>query len=258
MANTVNLARVDFTDMNDKINFIVEEDYELKRFSITDIDVGGEISIDLEGENSGASNLINADTLSGYKANEFVKQNDIKNYLSINFGDVRESNEPILVDADMLGGIVANEYAKLSDLEKYAKLSDFENTDNGVTINTGISMELLWENVSPSSTFAGQTIAMDLSDYDAIMLFAYSRSGTTNNPENYEISQMCMKGETSIITVYRWLSIEIFGRLITVNQAGVNISEGKYASGSATSWIDATNRDIVIPIKIYGIKGVKV
>ena len=40
MTETVNLTQVSFTErMNDNINFIIEEDSELKRFSVNDLDI---------------------------------------------------------------------------------------------------------------------------------------------------------------------------------------------------------------------------
>ena len=70
MANTVNLTQVNFTELNDNINLIVENDSELKRLSISDL--GGDISIDLNDSINSESNPINADTLNGYEFEYFA------------------------------------------------------------------------------------------------------------------------------------------------------------------------------------------
>lgn len=55
------------------------------------------------------------------------------NLLSIDKNDVNEG-EPNLVNADTLDGYSAEEFARKEDLSDYAKLSDLENIDTGITM----------------------------------------------------------------------------------------------------------------------------
>lgn len=145
MADTVNLARVDFTDMNDKINFIVEKDFELKRFSIADIDVGGEISIDLSTGTSSNANPINADTLNGYDVNYFASQNNldeaienIDNKITDEVNDAIENINNVIVDKvnDAIGNInisstIELNYSVIGGLEEPS-----EPTENMIWVQT--------------------------------------------------------------------------------------------------------------------------
>lgn len=111
----------------------------------------------------------------------------------------------------------------------------------------GMSMELIWENQSPTSSFASQTTAMDLSDYDALLIVY--RNSTTSSvytsmilPIGYS---MRLLGSASYLMVYRDT---------TITEDGV-----KYGSGqSVRTYGSAPTADntMMIPRTIYGIKGV--
>lgn len=77
------------------------------------------------------------------------------------FIDVNNTNEaePNSINADTLGGYAADEYARKDDLSEYAKTSDLENID------TGVSVDLLWENANLLDEFAEQNIPLNLGDY---------------------------------------------------------------------------------------------
>lgn len=116
----------------------------------------GDLSVDLIGSNEGEANPINADTLGGVPASEYITRDEVGDIgggsddISIDMNGVLEGS-PSGVNADTLGGYSADHYATQVDLE---------NSLNN--INTGMSMELLWENASPTSDFAaGQSIAIN-------------------------------------------------------------------------------------------------
>ena len=97
MAETVNLTQVGFTGhMNDNINFIIEEDSELKRFNVNDLDIRGDIVIDLDGSNAGQTKKINAESLGGFIAEDFVRKTETTQYLSVSLNDVKESDEDFI------------------------------------------------------------------------------------------------------------------------------------------------------------------
>ena len=122
---------------------------------------------------------------------------------------------------------------------------------NGVLSSPAISMELLWENASPTSDFAAQTISLDLSEYDEVEI-EYICHGSTSHKKRVKgkigeavIGDMVMSnvGYTAGSTVYAGF------RAMQINSNGI-------AFQAACSYV-ATANNLVKPIKIYGIKGVK-
>ena len=107
---------------------------------------------------------------------------------------------------------------------------------------------LLWTNASPGSSFAGQTVQLDLSGYDIVVVLG--RVNTTS--DNY-CSCIAFKGignflgfvtyhsTASKIGRYRW---------VTPSDSGVVFSNCTYSSGD-------TDNANAIPYQIYGIKGVQ-
>lgn len=108
-----------------------------------------------------------------------------------------------------------------------------------------ISMDLLWVNASFNSNFAEQTIALDLSGYDAVMITASS-----------EATSFVPVGDQGAITT--WNGYYICRRTVYTSVDGVNFS-------SATTWSQYGNNVNGAenpswqcrPYKIYGFKGVK-
>lgn len=118
----------------------------------------------------------------------------------------------------------------------------------GIRKATGISgrmgMELLWTNPSPTSSFASQTVSVDLSDYAGVLIVCKQHKSV----ESYfnflsltvaeSIRFLCGSGKLSF-------------RNATVSSAGVVFTDGSYVNTYGT---DAVNNDYVIPYKIYGIR----
>ena len=105
-----------------------------------------------------------------------------------------------------------------------------------------LSMEVLWENASPASAFAAQTVEIDLSDY--IGVFIYFRNQPAGSV--YSSTGFIAKGDDfTLIYVPTTSSSVVVTRKGTVDENGVSF---------LTTSNDSTNYDI--PLKIYGIKGV--
>lgn len=109
----------------------------------------------------------------------------------------------------------------------------------------GIEMTLLWTNPNPTSTFAAQTVALDLSDYDAVGINLKWHKGV----ENFIPMMILPKGAE------RW---QLFQAATDVNRTG-----GRFATfvSSGIAFTNATyngssTNDYAIPYKIYGIKGI--
>jgi|GEM_PF-4802699 len=116
----------------------------------------------------------------------------------------------------------------------------------GAEINTKISMIKLWENASPTSEFAEQTIALDLSGYDCVAVETQNgggihwsnKSGTPTYISNNFVFQ------NALYTACR---------AAEASDAGVIFRSGYLISGTTVRQEDVR----LIPIAIYGIKGVQ-
>lgn len=115
------------------------------------------------------------------------------------------------------------------------------------------SMELLWENASPSSEFAAQTVSLALSSYDAVEVeFGYS----VDYPNDSHIVRASIGhgGGSHFLSNTN----NNYGYLLAI-QRGFSVYESsiyfadasfKYSNEKAFS----TKNDYVIPTRIYGIK----
>ena len=118
-----------------------------------------------------------------------------------------------------------------------------------------IYMDLLWTNASPNSDFATQTINLDLSKYDAIKVFYLRHAGSP-----YQSSDEIEIGTQGIIgfveggtTAGAYMAIR-YRYITSVTEVGVTFSTGYIGwAGQA----ETKNESMAIPVKIYGIKGVK-
>ena len=132
--------------------------------------------------------------------------------------------------------------ADLGDLSHY----------NAQTITSGVDplylhleMDLLWENASHTSTFAAQTIQLDLSGYSLILVF-FKRSTTDNsygsNINKIGIGSLCTCGASSTNLT------STLSRKYTSSSSGITFTTGFNSNGGNA------NDDYMIPYQIYGIK----
>ena len=116
-----------------------------------------------------------------------------------------------------------------------------------------IKMDLLWENASPNSEFAAQTLNIDFSEYE------YAYISFKNDTDAYLRNIFAKVGETtSALTGFTGHNGNYFistARGFTVNDTNILF---EYGSG-ATSVSSCTLQNwAMIPQRVYGIKGVKV
>ena len=107
----------------------------------------------------------------------------------------------------------------------------------------GLPTKLLWENPSPTASFATQTITVDLSAYDLIAVdFLMVNNASTHCWSVLGVTglqQRCIDGQQG--------SLNITTRNVTPSSSGVLFGSG---------YLSATQNDIyMIPQKIYGIGG---
>lgn len=108
------------------------------------------------------------------------------------------------------------------------------------------SMKLLWTNASTSSSFAAQTISLDLSEYSMI---AVSSFYLPSNP--IETWSFCSVGATGWL--YHFVNYRQ-RRNITATASSVIFGDGQEAAQTGNL---VTNNNAMIPYKIFGIKGVQ-
>ena len=111
---------------------------------------------------------------------------------------------------------------------------------------------LLWENASPTSSFGAQYFNLDSSGYDTfeiIILPLYNPS----YPNACIMSRIYEKNK-----IQNMFGIEgsvLMGRAVTIENDKVTFTDGCYESGyNGGGAISANNR--MVPLKIYGVKGV--
>lgn len=119
-----------------------------------------------------------------------------------------------------------------------------------------LSMELLWENASPTSEFAGQTITVNLSNYNRIGIDwlasnnleygASYREYTIANPTEADISGATLATEVTYVFSRR---AYIYSDRIQFNDCYRNPSYNGFGKNELKN-------NLYIPYRIYGVKGV--
>lgn len=117
-----------------------------------------------------------------------------------------------------------------------------------------ISGDLLWENASPTSAFAAQTVALDLASYQVVMITfvanAPAQSGTTLLSKGSFILPV---GEFGFFITYVKYGSSFFNyeRQVTVNSNGIVFDLGYANAGNEQ------NNAYAVPLYIHGVKGVQ-
>lgn len=125
----------------------------------------------------------------------------------------------------------------------------------GIKVNLdGVNITKLWENADPSSVFTMQTITMDLSDMNSILLVTRATNSASNT-----ISMIIDVGDTGIVNglleVNSSDNVAFMRRTFEVGVNGILVNNSfmkKGVTGSAES-----SGKYMVPFKIYGIKGVQ-
>ena len=106
-------------------------------------------------------------------------------------------------------------------------------------------MDLLWENASPTSKFAAQTISVDLSKYSHVYIECTYLGASVF---------FCPLSDSDFIGSASYYGTEkenvIFGRTIFAGKAGISFKDAKrYGS--------ETDQNIhLVPTRIYGVNGI--
>lgn len=129
---------------------------------------------------------------------------------------------------------------------------------------SGISITKLWENASPTSSFAAQTIALDLSGYDFVDIAYYGRTGASPAMATSGFyTARLLFGKYGALNISSLIGsgvdfIEVESRVVLVTETGVKFDKGMYAYVNADGDNSSSNDpSSSVPYRIYGIKGVK-
>lgn len=116
----------------------------------------------------------------------------------------------------------------------------------GVKNRNGITIDLLWQNTNPTSNFSARDIALDLSDYDMVMIRSKSVASGGNY---YAVSYGLIDGSDYVSIIGNAYTTSYFyKRRFRASSSVVSFGDGYRNTDSNASYC--------IPIAIYGIKGV--
>lgn len=104
--------------------------------------------------------------------------------------------------------------------------------------------DLLWENSSPTSSFAAQTITLDLSGYETIMVISYQETSALYQASMTVKNAVGEKGRCFNMANYRQF------RAFEITSSGVDFGEGYSGAPAATATV---NNASSIPAFIYGL-----
>lgn len=109
----------------------------------------------------------------------------------------------------------------------------------------GISMKKVWENASRASSFAAQTLSLDLSGYDEVLIYSCLEASTNND---YIVVSRCPIGERALAH-FTWGDDNVsLHRFAKTSKTGIEFLNA-YHGG-------AQDNASLMPYRIYGIKGV--
>jgi len=170
--------------------------------------------------------------------------------------DIKDSNAMAKVTSATSGDVLvtdANGQAVdsgkvLGDLAEYNATTLSSGVD---AVKVGVDMDLLWTNSSPTSNFAGQTVALDLSDYKLVLVY-FKR---TNSSDKYG-SSLCHVGMASngMCPPQGADATTMATRYYSVNSNGIAFENGVYSNHGGANTSSYVDNNGCIPYKIYGIR----
>lgn len=201
-------------------------------------------------KNAGSQTLNGSLTLKSYaSANGYLLVNGTDNYPRINLRDSAGNTASRIQVNDKTHQLGLYQYCP--DKSGYREGFYFPqpgnhtaNMEYRIMTSKTHGMVKLWENGSQDSSFPQQTLAINLTDFDGIMI-CY-RNDTAGSV--YLNSGFFPKGQSGTL-VYVSTSAKQSNRKFTATKDGISFEEGSYQGGSS-------NNNHIIPIIIYGIKGV--
>lgn len=111
------------------------------------------------------------------------------------------------------------------------------------TLSSNLGAKLLWTNPNPGSKFSGQTIPLDLTNYDGVIIEFNVANSVNSLLTRAYIKKSDGSQYLSAGGVYNPSNAKSRGRTVSVSNTGIVLGNG---------YTDATDNGACIPIKIYG------
>ena len=113
----------------------------------------------------------------------------------------------------------------------------------------GFPGQLMWTNSSPSASFAAQTIAMDLTGYDYVVIEFGNSDGTYPNIVTHRIDTY----QNKVATTFGWNAYTIFmmSRQFYVNPSTGVVFQGGYTQSAAYESSSSADDTLMVPKRIY-------
>lgn len=114
-----------------------------------------------------------------------------------------------------------------------------------------LRLKLLWENSSPTSDFAAQTIELSSSDYDLLLFISRTTKSST-----YEVSNIVTKSNNfnaNIVTPQGGVSCAISRSTSSTDATHLSVGDASIMN-TTNSVVTASQNHLMIPYKVYGIK----
>ena len=167
----------------------------------------------------------------------------VVNYIIATGKDTAVSVADIILGAQAIP--LAVEYGGTGATNPKAARENLEITPENIG---AMSMKLLWENASPSSAFADQTLSIDLTGYNFVIIPTTSANTSVWIKPNF-VFEVGKQSEFILTN-----SNSAFERSIIINNEGITFGKGCIYTLATSSKNE--NNIYVIPQRIYGIKGV--
>lgn len=117
----------------------------------------------------------------------------------------------------------------------------------------GMIVDALWTNPSPTTAFAAQTVSLDLSNYDAVLIDGVYGSNYAPHSGQPRANTFYIEKGQSYDACYGWVlsgNLWVTYRNTAVNANGVVFGGGYYYNNTTRTAQDST----AVPMAIYGVK----
>lgn len=119
--------------------------------------------------------------------------------------------------------------------------------------------KLLWTNPNPAASYGTTPISLALADYDEIeIVYRWATGATTSKAVRGTIGES-VRGEGLVVSGVS--NVQFASRDFSITSSGVNVAVGNYSYTDYAQWYKYSGgpgNDLIIPVKIYGIKTVQI
>ena len=150
-----------------------------------------------------------------------------------------------VTDVEVDGVSVVSGGVAYIDLSGKSDVGHTHTTSDITDYSPGLSMKLLWTNPDPTATFSAQSVLLDLSGYDAVLIKTLN-DRASNTPQYH--SELVFVGDSSVCYSSNASTTGYtYKRQADVSASGVDFGGGFRNTSAGSGY--------AIPQKIYGVKG---